>query len=182
MIALRHPHRDRGNDCYSTPPVAVDALLAVESLPYRIWEPAGGHGNIVHVLRDADHVVIASDIMHYTFSLDFEDDFLRVAKAPAGVEAIVINPPFKITTEFTRHALDLVLRVYLLLRLAFLESTSRTDILEQRGLASVHVFRNRLPMLHRDGWTGNKASSAIPFAWFCWDRHHVGDATIKRIS
>jgi hypothetical protein len=39
------------------------------------------------------------------------------------------------------HALDLVPRVVLLMRLAFLESESRGDVLERRGLRAVHVFR-----------------------------------------
>jgi hypothetical protein len=81
-------------------------------------------------------------------------------------------------TEFTRHALDLATRVYLLLRLAFLESIRRSDILERRGLARVRVFRRRLPMMHRDGWS----ASAIPFAWFCWNRDHRGAAVIDRIG
>lgn len=96
--------------------------------------------------------------------------------------AIVSNPPYQIATEFARHALDLVPEVYLLMRLAFLELMKRTDILERRGLRAVYVFRNRLPMMHRDGWNGPRATSAIPFAWFCWDRGYRGPTTIDRIS
>lgn len=44
------------------------------------------------------------------------------------------------------------------------------------------AFRNRLPMMHRDGWAGPRASSAMPFVWFCWDRSHRGPATLHRIS
>jgi hypothetical protein len=57
----------------------------------------------------------------------------------------------------------------MLLRLAFYESVRRTPILENRGLARVHVFRKRLPMMHRDGWEGRKANSGMAFAWFVWD-------------
>ena len=107
----RHSFIKRGNDCYSTPPVAVDALLSVESLPYRIWEPAAGHGHIVRVLRDAGHVVIASDIIHYTFALDFEADFLKQMRAPKGTELILTNPPYRRAAEFVCHALTLCPRV-----------------------------------------------------------------------
>ena len=51
-------------------------------------------------------------------------------------------------------------RVVMLLRLAFLESKRRSGILDGGQLARVHVFRNRLPMMHRAGWAGPKASSA----------------------
>ena len=107
---------------------------------------------------------------------------MTVTKAPAGVEAICTNPPFKNAGEFARHALDLAPRVYLLLRLSFLESVSRTDILEHSGLATVHVFRNRLPMLHRDGWAGPRARNSVAFAWLVWDRGHVGPAIFNHIS
>jgi hypothetical protein len=178
----RHSLTERGNDCYSTPAVAVDALLTVESLPYRIWEPATGHGNIVRALRDAGHVVIASDITHYTFPLDFEADFLKQTQAPTGTELILTNPPYKHATEFVDHALTLCPRVIMLCRLAFLESERRSEILDTGALVAVHVFRNRLPMMHRDGWTGKRASSGIAFAWFCWDRDHRGPTVVDRIG
>ena len=53
---------ERGLDLYETPAVAVEALLRVEQIPQRIWEPAAGRGAIVNVLRRAGHEVIASDI------------------------------------------------------------------------------------------------------------------------
>jgi hypothetical protein len=46
----------------------------------------------------------------------------------------------------------------------------------------VHVFRKRLPMMHRDGWNGRKANSGMAFAWFIWDRAYTGPTTIDRIS
>jgi len=126
--------------------------------------------------------VIASDIAHYDFPLDFEADFLTQVRAPIGVELILSNPPYKLAADFVRHALKLCPRVVMLLRLAFIESTGRTDILDSGQLARVYPFRNRLPMMHRDGWAGPRASSAIPFAWFVWDAAHSGDAVLHRIS
>jgi len=40
----RHTYAERGNDLYETPTVAVEALLRIEQLPHRIWEPACGRG------------------------------------------------------------------------------------------------------------------------------------------
>jgi hypothetical protein len=178
----QHPHLERGLDLYSTPPCATEALLRVEQLPHWIWEPAAGRGAIVNVLCDRGHAVVASDIADYGFPLHFVTDFLTTAKAPAGTECILTNPPFQIITEFVAHALDLCPCVIVLARLAFLEAESRSEILERRGLARVHVFRNRLPMMHRDGWTGPRASSAVAYAWFVWDRNHHGPPIINRIS
>jgi hypothetical protein len=178
----QHPHAVRALDLYETPTIAVEALLHAETLPLCVLEPAAGRGAIVNVLRSHGHTVIASDVIDYGFPLDFVTDFLTTVLPPKGCGAIVTNPPYQIATEFTRHALDLMPQVYLLLRLAFLESICRTDILEHCGLARVHVFRKRLPMMHRDGWSGRRASSAIPFAWFCWNRGHRGPAVIDRIG
>jgi hypothetical protein len=176
-----HPFAQRQCDLYETPACAVEALLRVERLPHRLWEPAAGRGAIVNILRDRGHAVIASDVHDYGFPLHFVADFLATAIAPLDCGAIVTNPPYRDADRFVRHALDLVPHVHLLLRLAFLESVRRTDILERRGLRAVHVFRKRLPMMHRDGWSGPRATSAIPFAWFHWDRNHAGPAVIDRI-
>ena len=61
----RHSYAERGLDLYETPDVAVEALLRVENLPRRIWEPACGRGAIVNVLRSHGHEVVASDIAGY---------------------------------------------------------------------------------------------------------------------
>ena len=181
--AGRHRLADRHDDLYETPACAVEALLRVESLPYRIWEPACGPGAIVRVLRDAGHDVTATDLVDWNCpESESGVDFLMERRAPNGVEAIVTNPPYKLADAFVAHALELAPRVIMLLRLAFLESERRTPILESGRLARIHVFRERLPMMHRHGWTGPRASSSICFAWFVFDRKRGGPTTIDRIS
>jgi hypothetical protein len=136
-----HSAAARGLDFYQTPPCATLALMQAEALPPRLWEPCAGGGSIVRVLRDAGHNVIASDIVQRDFPLDFRDDFFTVA-APRRCDAIVTNPPFSSAAPMVARALQLVPRVYLLLRLAFLESERRTPILEDGTLARVYVFRS----------------------------------------
>jgi hypothetical protein len=186
-LAGRHPLKDRGADLYETPECAVLALLRTESLPRKIWEPACGRGAIVNVLRAAGHEVVATDLVDHggapcTCPGYRNVDFLTERRAPEGTEAIVTNPPFKLANEFVEHALDLCPRVIMLLRLAFLESERRSGILDSGTLARVHVFKRRLPMMHRDGWSGPKASSGMAFAWFCWNRDHSGSPTLHRID
>jgi hypothetical protein len=178
----RHTFAERGLDLYETPSVAIEALLRVEQIPHCIWEPAAGRGAIVRVLRDHGHAVVASDIEDYGFPLNFTGNFLEAIDLPIGVEAIVTNPPFRLAEEFVAHALELSPLVIMLQRLAFMESERRCHILENRGLARIHAFRKRLPMLHRDGWEGRKANSGMAFAWFVWDCAHTGPTTIDRIS
>jgi hypothetical protein len=174
----RHAFAARGVDLYETPPEATRALLRVEQLPHRLWEPACGRGAIVRVLRKAGHDVHATDLYHHGCGISGVD-FLAAAHRDL---AVVTNPPYQLAHEFVARALEFSPLVIMLLRLGFLESEKRSDVLDGGKLARVHVFRNRLPMMHRDGWAGPLASSAIPFAWFVWDSKHIGPTTIDRIS
>jgi hypothetical protein len=184
--AGRHSLADRRDDHYTTSPGAARALLLAEPLPLRIWDPCAGVGTIVAELRAAGHEVVASDLVNYGIPITapgyYGVDFLLEWRAPAGCEGIVCNPPYKLASQFVRHALTLVPVTCMLLRLAFLESINRSDILENGQLARVLVFRKRLPMVHRHGWEGRRASSAMPFAWFVWRRAWCGNAEIKRID
>lgn len=174
---------ERGDDLYETPECAISALLSAEALPRQIWEPACGPGAIVRVLRNAGHSVIATDLVDYGLDNSGSGiDFLMERTLPDGVGAIVTNPPYKLANEFVAHALDLCPRVIMLLRLAFLESERRRPILDTGHLARVYVFRNRLPMMHRDGWEGKRAGNAVAFAWYSWDRNHSGPTELRRIS
>ena len=183
-VAMR-PHADRGLDLYETPEPAVRALLLVEWFSGPIWEPACGPGAIVRVLRNTGHKVIATDIKDDAYGCPDSTggmDFLKQTSAPVGVTTILTNPPFMHANEFVRHALTLAPRVVMLLRLAFLEGQGRSDILDGGQLARVCVFRNRLQGMHRDGWEGPLVSTAMAFAWFCWDREHRGPTELHRIS
>jgi hypothetical protein len=176
-----HPRAARGRDLYKTSPVAVNALLAVERLPIQIWEPAAGNRAIVRALIAAGHRVVGTDIASGT-------DFLK-CRVPRA-RAIVTNPPYLIAAQFAAHAIRLCPFVAMLMRLGFLEAgndrseagRARLFCLDQRPPARVHVFRNRLPMMHRHGWRGRKASSAMAFAWIIWDAGHSGPTELARIS
>lgn len=180
--AGRHALSERGNDLYETPVEAVDALLKAESLPLDIWEPACGPGAIVRALRAAGHRVLATDLVDYGCPDSASGvDFLMRWPGPHP-DCIVTNPPYKLADQFVARGLEVCSRVVMLLRLPFLESVRRTEILEGGHLARVHVFRNRLPMMHRDGWQGPKNTSSTAFAWFVWDRMHRGPTELRRIS
>jgi hypothetical protein len=188
--SIRHPRSERPLDFYQTPPQATLALLRAERLPYGLWEPHCGYGAIAEVLLDAGHAVCATDIenrgyLHQsgTFS------FLSQRRCPADVEGIVMNPPFSEAAIHIRHALTICPYVCALLRLTFLEAgnektesgRARLWCLDRGYLARVHVFTARLPMMHREGWTGKKTTSTTAYAWFVFDGDHTGPASINRI-
>lgn len=180
-----HSHADREHDFYATPPEAVHALLAIENkwLPEGvIWEPAGGDGAIVNILRTAGREVAATDIVDRGCpDSDAGIDFIRDGRNPGhGVtKAIITNPPFKIAKDFVSRAVSHCDYVAMLLRLAFLEGVGRQTWFEMGTLARVHVSSRRLPMMHRHGWTGPRAGSAVCHAWFVWDKRHEGRPAVQ---
>lgn len=176
-----HSHADREHDFYATPPEAVHSLLAIERkwLPAgQIWEPACGDGAIAEVLKSAGRSVTCSDIVDRgypgasimsIFDADHRYNF----------PAIITNPPFKLAREFVDAALERAPYVAMLLRLAFLEGGARKPWFASTPLARVHVASRRLPMMHRGGWTGPKAGSAVCHAWFVFDTRHEGRPTVN---
>lgn len=182
--AGRAPLAEHRDDFYATPICAIRALLEIETFDGTIWEPACGDGAIVNVLRDAGHRVYATDLVDRGCP-DSESriDFLLESQPGVHIGAVVTNPPYTLANAFAAHALNLAIpKVAMLLRLAFLESSSRSSILDGGLLARVYPFRNRLPRMHRAGWEGRKASSAVAFAWFVWELGWHKPTELHRIS
>lgn len=180
-----HPVEERGVDLYETPRVAVLALLDVERVPLKVWEPACGPGAIVSVLRERRRDVLATDLVDYRSPHQNRAgvDFLSPAASRIARQgrAIVTNPPFMHAPEFVRRALSFSPYVAMLLRFAFATGTTRSDIIDGAPLSKIYVFSKRLPMMHRDGWTGRKAGSGMDFAWFIWKRDHNGPPELHRL-
>ena len=121
----------------------------------------------------AGHEVCAMDLVAHAGAdpgIETPIDFLMEYRAPSGFDDIVTNPPYKLADEFVRHGLTLVSRVVVLLRLVALEGTGRSDLIDWH-LRRVWLGRERLPMMHREGWAGPRLTSAgAPFAWFVFER------------
>jgi hypothetical protein len=182
--AGRAPLAEHRDDFYATPPQAVLALLEVEQFNGTIWECACGDGAIVNVLRADRRDVYATDLVDRGCpDSQSRIDFLMESPPTFPVGAILTNPPYALADKFVSHALKIrVPKIAMLMRLAFLESEKRSQILDGGDLARVYVFRNRLPMMHRDGWEGKKSSSSLAFAWFVWEIGWNKPAELHRIS
>ena len=188
MIAKAMTSRQRAKgeghllNLYQTPPEVTHALVRSVGLPKVLWENSCGPGAIVRVLRAAGHEVLATDLQDYkSQDQDLANfDFMLQDRLPfPSIEAIVMNPPYNRTNDFVRKSLELCPRVYALLRLQFLEGQRRDDILDQ--LEAVYIFANRIPMMHREGWTGPKSTNFQAFAWFVFNRFHIGPTSLYRI-
>ncbi|WP_181180092.1 SAM-dependent methyltransferase [Mesorhizobium sp. B2-1-3A] len=180
---------ERGNNLYETPPEAMRTLLSFMRFSAKVWEPACGKGAISRMLEDAGYEVELSDLVDYGTSdrhgeVQRVEDFL--ISPPRAWDAdrpdIVTNPPYGADLNaFVAHALRAhrPRRMALLLNLNFLcgfEDPDRNFAMDEHPPCDVYVFTRRLPMMHRDGWAGEIASSRMNTAWFVWTLDEATDS------
>lgn len=189
---------DRGANFYQTPPEATRTLLALESFTSLIWEPACGLGAISGVLEDEGYDVQLSDLHDRGVTDRFGElqatgDFLQSRRSTEGDGPdIVTNPPYgEVLNDFVAHALreHRPRKMALLLNLNFIcgfVDDSRNFVMDVNPPARIYAFKHRLPMMHREGWDGPKASSRMNTAWFVWERQDDGTygavTTMKRVD
>jgi hypothetical protein len=102
------------NDFYPTPSWVTELLTNTVRLRGTVWEPCAGKGALATVLAEAGYRVLASDLVAYgdcVFPVAAGVDALQ-APLPAGVRAIVTNPPYDkfLLPELVRHWLGLLRR------------------------------------------------------------------------
>lgn len=193
---------ERGDDLYETPIEAIRALLALESFSRGVLEPSVGRGAILRPLEAAGYDVRISDAVDRGIATrDGEcqavGDFCAM-RGPSKLWAvgadIITNPPYGIANAYIAHALREFRpgKMAMLLNLNFLagfDDPDRRFVMDENPPSRIYVFTRRLPMMHRDGWEGNKASSQMNTAWFVWERElggtrydHKGYPEIIRID
>ena len=181
--AVRHALKDRKDDLNETPPAATRALMRAVNLPQNVWEPCAGRNAITNVITATGRRVVATDLVDYgVLGIQTGVDFLMEHKAPEGCDTIVTNLPFKTQDAMVRHGLQLCSVVIVLQRLAYLEGAKRADLIDHH-LSRVLVGIERLPMMHRDGWQGERIKQGtMPFAWFVFTRLQPRQTVLERIS
>lgn len=97
---------------------------------------------------------------------------------------ILTNPPYKYAQEFVEHALEIVSdgsKVFMLLRLLFLESKKRRKLFDSGCLKTVYVFSGRI-LCSKGGKFDKAEPNAIAYAWFEFQKGYKGSTTIKWIN
>jgi hypothetical protein len=170
----RHAYAEANSDAYFTCPEAVICLLHLERqyLPHVILEPCAGDGAISILLEKAGYDVTTFDIKDYGLPGCRLGDYFKLTPPP-GIDGVVANPPYIKARQFLEKALaDGHRYIALLVRTNFLfEGGERTALLDrQHPPTRIWTADLRLPMMHRAGWTGKRASSNTPYSWAIWDR------------
>lgn len=173
------------NDFYATDPIAINSLLEKSGggvkLRNPILEPSCGKGHLSERLKEYGYDVKSMDLIDRGYE-DAETgiDFLTFNEKWPG--DIVTNPPFKLTQEFIEHALDICetrSRVYMFLKVQYLEGKERRKLFDRKQLKTVYVFSERVTCDRDCEFT---RSSAIAYAWFEFEKDWDGDPTIKWID
>lgn len=162
------------SDFYETPYSLTEQFLDAEPFDrsLEVLEPACGAGAITDVLARRGFEKITG--------YDVETDFLTQS---APVPYLITNPPFSLAKEFILNAKQMVERkIAMLLPLSYLHGKERHDrIYMDRDfpLARVYVF-TRYPMLGDPLRPDGKYSTGMMvYAWFVWDRNHIGEPVIR---
>lgn len=174
---------ERGDDLYETPIEAMRTLLALESFGLNVLEPSVGRGAILRPLEAAGYEVTISDLVDRGIATEHGEcqgvgDFLASIAVDGGWD-IVTNPPYGVANAYAAHALreHKPRKMALLLNLNFqcgYEDADRRFVMDENPPSRIYVFAHRLPIMHRDNWDGNKASSQMNTGWFVWERNDDG--------
>lgn len=161
-------------DYYPTPAWCVHRLLDERLfLPGKHWhEPCAGDGAIIRAVNERREVEWSATELREECRADLEPltprgltigDFTQAAYPPAKYDVIITNPPFSIARQIIEASLERALVVVALLRLNFLASEKRADLMRTNA-PDVYVLPNR------PSFTG-EGTDSIEYAWFVWGSH-----------
>lgn len=164
-----------GPDFYPTPTWATYALIDNENFAGETWECACGDGAMSDVISQASSRVESSDLYDRGYG-EANVDFLDVERRSQN---IVTNPPFHSAEGFVSACLEKAEQKFaLLLRLAFLEGGSRQkSIFARHAPSRVWVFSERITFYPKN--VEKKGSGTTAYAWFVWDKAHMGGTELK---
>ena len=186
--ASNHTDKEREeNDFYATDPIAVTQLIEQGGgvkLNQDIWECACGQGHLSEELKRYGYNVRSTDLIDRGYG-ESGIDFLSCKKIWKG--DILTNPPYKLAQDFIEHALDIILpgnKVFMFLKLQFLEGKGRRKLFETKQLKTLYVSSSRILCAKNADFKAMKdgGGSAVAYGWYEFEKDYNGDPTIKWIN
>ena len=107
-------------------------------------------------------------------------DFLTYTPKEKNTRDIITNPPYKYAMEFAEHALDISatgVKIAMFLKLTFLEGSKRKMLFDNAPPSRIYVFLSRIDCW-KNGVKPDKASKAVCYAWFVWEKGFIGPPEI----
>jgi hypothetical protein len=150
----RHP-----SDFYITPPEVTRAFLRYWGplWPSHVWEPACGQGHMSKVIEESGRFCLSTDLVYRGCGMPGVD-FLK-APLPAGIGAIMTNPPFNLAEEFILHARSMGVPFMMVLKGTFWHTKAHADLMIETGPEAV------MPLTWRPAMAPDRGGS--PTMEFC---------------
>lgn len=183
--ASNHTDEEREiNDYYATDSIAIDVLLSKALLSHKVWECACGAGNLSKRLSDFGHDVKSTDLIYRGYGIG-GIDFLQCTDTFDG--DIITNPPYKYAKEFIEHALTLIptgRKVFMFLKLQFLEGKARRTLFDTGQLKTVYVSSSRILCAKNGDFEKMRkgGGSAVAYAWYEFEKGYKGKTVIEWIN
>jgi hypothetical protein len=177
--------RDNGlrekDDFYPTPIYATQSLLDKVQFSGSVWECACGDGAMSDVIINNGYDVYSSDLIERGYG-----DKLNFLTSNKKVDNIITNPPYKDALAFLNKAKESSHnKIAFLLKTVFLERVGRYDMFmdTEFPLKTVYQFSKRISFSKNNtNYTNYTNGGMIAFAWFVWDKNHVGKPTMEWIK
>ena len=185
--ASNHTDKERqSDDYYATDPIAIDVLIndGGVKLDDNVWECACGGGHLSERLKAYGYNVWSTDLVDRGYG-DGQVDFLTYNEQWNG--DIITNPPYKYAKEFIEHAMDIIpdgKRVFMFLKIQFLEGKARRALFEKYPPKYVYVSSSRILCAKNALFDEMKAGggSAVAYAWYEFEKGYTGQTVIQWIN
>ena len=175
----------QAEDFYATHPKALEIFLTKlehygDFLNKNIWECAAGMGHLSTLLESKGFNVVKSDIVDRGCNAHVKN-FLECNKKYDG--DILTNPPFAFAEQFIEKAFELLNegnRLYLFLKVQFLESGKRKKLFEKYPPKYVYINSER-QRVAKDGDFDKYTTNVMCFCWFVWEKGFIGETIVRWI-
>lgn len=185
--ASNHTDKERQNeDYYATDPIAIDVLINDGGISFDrpIWECSCGGGHLSKRLEEYGYKVKSTDLIDRGYGKGGVD-FLTYNEKWNG--DILTNPPYKYAKEFIEHAMDIIYdgcRVFMFLKVQFLEGKARKELFKKYPPKCVYVSSSRILCAKNALFDEMKAGggSAVAYAWYEFEKGYIGKSELKWIN
>ena len=185
--ASNHTDKERENDdYYATDPIAIDVLINDGGVIFDkpIWECSCGEGHLSERLKEFGYEVYSTDLVDRGYG-EGGIDFLKCDKKWNG--DILTNPPYKYAKEFIEHAMELIpdgCRVFMFLKVQFLEGKARKELFKKYPPKCVYVSSSRILCAKNAKFDEMRAGggSAVAYAWYEFEKGYSGKSELKWIN
>lgn len=165
------------NDLYTTDPEAVRLLLERERFHKNVLEPCAGLGHISEVLSENGYNVTSSDLNDYGYGIP-NRDFLTASFFDEHAQEfdIVTNPPYNVSIEMVKRALDVARH-----KVAMLFPYWYIIKFYWYPPCRVYLFTRKIDIAKDGDFETYHNKNMKLYAWFVWEIGYYGDTVIKYI-